>query len=222
MTRCLRTFAPQRAAAWALIVLTACAGTAFGDSGESKEPAPADAEPVVRTRSGLEALVPEIANQPYHLEPGRRPYLHRFALTPGYGSLGSEALFTLRLAYNPNSWLGYEGSLGHNPGQSVHAVLHSLSALLRYPLPGRFQPYVSLGYGMMMVSPGPSLNADPVTKNALTAGGGLEFFIRNDLALRAEVVHATVFGSQRNGEGIVAYPDLQQTIGLSFYRTIAP
>ncbi len=50
------------------------------------------------------------------------------------------------------------------------------------------------------------MNADPVTKNALTAGGGLEFFIRNDLALRAEVVHATVFGSQSNGEGIVAYP----------------
>jgi opacity protein-like surface antigen len=166
--------------------------------------------------------VPQLANDPYRIEPGARPYQHRLSFMPGVGMLGSEPVYSLRVAYNPSSWLGYEASLGHNPGQSVHAVLHSLSALVRHPLPGRFQPYGSLGYGMMMVSPGPSINADPVTKNALTLGAGIECFIRDDLALRAEIAHATVFGSPRDGDGIVAYPYLQQTIGLSFYRTIAP
>ena len=96
-----------------------------------------------------------------------------------------------------NSHVGYEAALGHNPGQSVHAVIHSLSALVRYPLPGRFQPYLSAGYGMMMVFPGQSLNADPVTKNALAIGGGLEFYIRSDVAVRAEMRHATVFGKEK-------------------------
>ncbi|HYM82505.1 MAG TPA: hypothetical protein VEY91_13970 [Candidatus Limnocylindria bacterium] len=177
----------------------------------------------LRARSdGLEPLVPEVAAHPYGVESGVRKYLHRLSFSPGYGYLGSERLFTFQVAYNPNPWLGYEGSIGHNPGQSVHAVLHTVSAILRHPFPGRFQPYVSGGYGMMMVFPGPSLNADPVTKNALAIGGGLEFYIRNDLALRAELKHATVFGSERDRDGVVIYPYLQETIGLSFYRTIEP
>ena len=174
------------------------------------------------TSDGLEALVPELAAHPYRLAPGPRPFLNRLAVTPGFGWLGSEQLFSFRVAYNPNSWLGYEGSLGHNPGQSVHAVLHTVSAIVRRPLPGRFQPYGSVGYGMMMVFPGRSINADPVTKNALTFGGGLELYIRSDLALRADVTHATVFGRQLNRDGVVAFEYLQQTIGLSFYRAIAP
>ncbi len=149
----LRRSALWRVVAWAVVSLAASSSGVNADATEEEKTA---VKEVARTRAGLEALVPDIATEPYRLEPGTRPYLHRFSLTPGYGSLGSEALFTLRLAYNPNSWLGYEGSLGHNPGQSVHAVLHSVSALVRYPLPGRFQPYVSLGYGMMMVSPGRS------------------------------------------------------------------
>jgi hypothetical protein len=73
-----------------------------------------------------------------------------------------------------------------------------------------------------MVFPGLSLNADPVTKNAVAAGGGLELYIRNDLAIRADVRHATVFGREKDRDGVVAYDYLQETIGLSFYRTIAP
>jgi hypothetical protein len=175
-----------------------------------------------KRRDGLEAMVPELANHPYHLDPGPRPFLNRLAVTPGFGWLGSERLFSIRVAYNPNAWLGWEGSLGHNPGQSVHAVLHTVSAVVRHPLPGRFQPYGSAGYGMMMVFPGRSLNADPVTKNALTIGGGLELYIRSDLALRADVTHATVFGRQQDRDGVVAFDYLQETIGLSFYRAIAP
>jgi hypothetical protein len=75
---------------------------------------------------------------------------------------------------------------------------------------------------MILVFPGNTLNADAVTKNALTFGGGTEFYIRGDLALRAEVKSATVFGRQAGQDGIVTYNYLQETIGLAFYRSIRP
>jgi len=209
--------------ALALLALLAAPATArSGDvppsGAEGEEPAiPGDAP-----REGLEPLVPELAGNPYRLDPGVRPFLHRLAVTPGFGRLGSQRLFTLRIAYNPNEWLGYEASIGHNPGQAVHAALHSLNAIVRRPRAGRFQPYLSAGYGMMLVFPGQSLNADPVTKNAVAVGGGLEFYVRSDLALRAEMRGATVFGREANRDGMVVYEYLEQTVALSFYRTITP
>ena len=170
----------------------------------------------------LEALNPELASHPYQLEKGPRPFRNRLSVSPAYGYFGSKELYTLRIGYNPDTWLGYEAQLGHNPGQSVHAVIHSVSAVLRYPFPGRFQPYASAGYGMVMVFPGVAVNAKPVTKNALAVGGGLEMYIRSDLAVRAEMRHATVIGSQRDRDGIVAYEYAQGTIGLAFYRSIQP
>jgi opacity protein-like surface antigen len=183
---------------------------------------PTSAPGPVRTDDGLEALVPELAAHPYRIASGARPFQHRLAFSPGYGTLGSKTLFVARVTYHPNTWLGYEWSIGHNPGQSVHAALHQLSVVLRKPLSGRFQPYGALGYGMMLVFPGQSINADPVTKNALTYGGGLEFFIRGDLAIRADMRRATVLGRERDRDGTVAYNYLHQTIGLAFYRSIRP
>ncbi len=169
-----------------------------------------------------EALVPELGEHPYQLDPGRRVFANRIALSPGYGRFGSQPLFLLRAAYNPGKWLGYEASIAHNPGESVHAVLHSLSAIVRVPMAGRFQPYAAAGYGMMFVFPGRSLNASPVTKNALAVGGGLEVYLRNDLALRGDMRYATVFGRERDRDGVITYDYLQQTIGLTFYRTLHP
>ena len=186
--------------------------------GGAVTPAPAPA----RTAPKLEALVPSLAEDSYHLEPGPRPYRNRLSFSPGFGNFGDQRLFSFRLAYAPSEWLAYEGAIEHNPAQSVHAVLHSLTAIVRHPFAGRLQPYAALGYGMFMVFPGRSLNADPVTKNALTEGGGLECFIRDDLALRGDLRHATVFGRQRDRNGVVTYDYLESTIGLVFYRSIAP
>jgi hypothetical protein len=172
--------------------------------------------------NGLEALVPEAARAPFGLQPGVRPFRERIAVSPGFGSLGQDRLFVLRAAYFPSDWLGYEAALGHNPGQSVHAVLHTFGVLLRWPRPGRLQPYAVAGYGMVMVQPGPALNAKPVTKNALSGGAGLELFVRDDLALRTEWRQTAVFGEQRGQEGIVVYDYTQATIGLAFYRGIRP
>jgi hypothetical protein len=223
---------PRRGAAVNRVPLATLAGLALvasvacADARASEPPTDASAvaarEPAPARADGLEPLVPELSAHPYALDPGVRPYRHRLSFSPGFGYLGAEPLYSVRLGYCPDSWLGYEASLGHNPGQSVHAVLHTLSAIVRRPLPGRFQPYVSAGYGMVMVFPGRSLNASPVTKNAVALGGGLEFFIRSDLALRGDLRHATVFGKQRDREGIVAYQYLQSTVALAFYRSIRP
>jgi len=181
--------------------------------------APADTAVFV---NGLEALRPEAARAPFALATGVRPFRNRLSVSPGYGVLGRDRLFVLRAAYHPSSWLGYEAALGHDPGRSVHAILHSFSVLARWPLSGRLQPYAAAGYGMVMVEPGPSINAKPVTKNALTGGAGLEWFIRDDLSLRSEVRQAAVFGEQRGQTGVVVYDYTQATIGVSFYRSIRP
>ena len=61
-----------------------------------------------------------------------------------------------------------------------------------------------------------------MTKNALTAGGGLELYLRSDLAIRGEARYASVFGREREHDGVVVYDYLTETIGLSFYRSLRP
>ena len=219
MNRAWRTFACV-----GLLLIVAGASPSLADeaTSDSTVSATTPAPPAVPLVNGLEPLVPEVAAHPYRLDPGPRPYQNRLSVSPAFGFLGSDRMFLMRATYHPSEWLGYEASVAHNPGQSVHAVLHTLSAIVRKPLPGRFQPYATAGYGMILVFPGRTLNADAVTKNALTIGGGTEFYIRGDLALRAEVKSATVFGRQAGQDGIVAYNYLQETIGLAFFRAIKP
>lgn len=184
-----------------------------------------DAAPVRAPRAAapaLEALVPELGAHPYRLAPGPRPYAHRFAVSPAFGTLGTDRLFLIRAAFNPSPWLGYEAEIGHAPSQAVQAIIHRFDVVLRRPMPGRFQPFVSGGYGMMVVLPGRSLNADAVTKNMLAMGGGLEVFLRDDLAIRAEARRSTVIGRQQNRSGVVTYDYREATFGLSFYRAVQP
>jgi hypothetical protein len=170
----------------------------------------------------LESLAPDIAAHPYRLAPGLRPYRNRLSVSPAYGDFGTDRYYALRVAYNPQSWFGYEAAIGHTPGHAVHAVLHTLSAVVRRPRAGRLQPYLTGGYGMVIVFPGQAVNAVSVTKNAVTVGGGLELYLRSDLALRGDLRQATVFGEQRNRDGIVVYQYSQGTLGLSFYRSVQP
>lgn len=209
---------PVRSRIGAALALLALAGAVTAARARADDSAPGAAP----SAGGVEHLVPELATRPYHLEPGVRPYLHRLSVSPGFGFLGNERLFVLRAAYNPNEWLGYEAMIGHNPSHSVQGIVHRLSAIVRRPLPGRFQPYLTTGYGMTIVLPGQSINADPVTKNSLSYGGGLEIFIRGDLALRAEMLGTTVIGRQQSSQGVVAYDYREGTIALAFYRTLRP
>lgn len=194
---------------WATSMLLVPALCAAGEAPQS---------PIV---DGREYLVPSLSANPFHVEGGERPFLNRVSFSPAFGSLGSERLYALRFAYNPNSWLGWEASVGHNPGQSVHALLHTLDAVARYPLPWRAQPYVRVGYGMILVYPGESLNADPATANLFAAGGGVELYVRNDLAIRADARSLTAVGGDTHQGGGVAHRYEEFTIGLSFYRGLS-
>lgn len=171
------------------------------------------------TADEVEHLVPTMAGQSFHIEEGARPYARRLSFTPAFGRLGGDDYYSLRLAFNPNPWLGYEAQVGHNPSESVHALVHSIHTLLRYPLSGRFQPYASLGYGMMLIFPGAVFKADPVTKNAVSAGIGLEIYIRNDVALRGELRGLTLMGGmETTQDGSFDYREL--SVGLAFYRSL--
>jgi hypothetical protein len=211
----------MRALLTAMTIALALTGARVATAQDADTSAVSFAPPAAPKRA-LEALDPALAEHPYQLAPGVRPYQNRLAFSPGYGWFGSDPLFVIRAAYQPSNWLGYEASLAHNPSPSVHAVLHTLSAIVRRPVAGRLQPYLTAGYGMIVVFPGRAVDATAVTKNSLSVGGGLECFIRNDLALRADLRHAIVFGQQRGHEGVVTYPYSQGTIGLSFYRTVQP
>lgn len=170
----------------------------------------------------VEHLVPEVADRGFSLEPGPRPYRDRLGFSPAFGRLGRDPYYAVRLSFHPRAWLGWEARLGHNPSESVHALVNGLDVHLRWPLPWRVQPYLSVGYGMMMVFPGRVFEADPVTKNQLAAGAGVEFFLRDDLSLRGEWRGTTVFGSDaRTGSGR-GYDYAEFTVGLSFYRTVEP
>lgn len=202
----------------ALATLPLLAGPAAASDESTAAPTASDGA----VHDGLEYLVPELAGGSFHVDPGLRPFRHRFAFSPAFGSLGGEKLYALRAAYSPNRYLAWEAGIGHNPGKSVHALLHTLSAVVRYPFPGRFQPYGAVGYGMILVFPGESLNADPVTGNVFSAGGGLEIYVRNDLAVRLDARSVTVPGGQPGTDDTVAYRYGELTAGLSFYRGIAP
>jgi hypothetical protein len=167
---------------------------------------------------GREWLVPSLAENPFRIGDGPRPYASRLSFSPGFGTLGSRKIYTIRLAYNPHPWLGWEAAFGHNPGQSVHALLHTFSAVMRAPLPWRVQPYGSVGCGMIMVYPGDTLNSDPVTRSALTAGGGLELYIRDDVAVRLEARSVGLLGGSGSTVGALQYGEA--TAALSFYRSI--
>ena len=171
-------------------------------------------------QSEITYLVPALKDAGFRISEGKHKFKNRISFSPGVGKLGAQDLFSFRLGFSPNTWLGYEIALGHNPASSLHAVLHTFNVLLRSPLPWRAQPYVTLGYGMMTVFPGQAINADPVSKNTLTAGGGLEFYLRDDVALRGEIRGATVVGQELGSAGTVSYSYREYTIGFAFYRSL--
>jgi hypothetical protein len=202
---------PRREASLLPAILIAAAAVSFS----------LDARDALAAESkSLEPLVPEVASAPYSVSPGPRRFLKRICFSPGVGWLGGRRLYTFRLAYNPNPWLGYEATLAHNPGRSVQALFHTLNVVVRYPVPGRFQPYASAGYGMMHIFPGKSVNADPGTENTLAFGLGLEIYVRDDLAVRSELRDVTVLGGRRNEAGTDAYNYREATFGLAFYRRL--
>lgn len=203
-----------------LLVLTLAWSTARAHEPPSERKAATEALSSPLGPGGLIPLVPELADHPYRLAPGPRPYLHRLAMSPAYGRLGGGRLFALRIAYSPSAWLGYEAAVAHAPGRAAHSLLHTLSLLVRRPWPGRVQPYLTGGYGMILVFPSQAQNADSVTRNVLSAGIGLELYIRDDLALRGEWKRTTALSGGRLGPASTASGYTEGTVGFSFQRRL--
>src|SRR5262245_32429136 len=76
-------------------------------------------------------LVPELEDAGYSFNLDKEHFAHRIGFSPAYGALGDNELFAFRISYSPNTWLGYEASLGHNPAEGLHALLHTFNVLLR-------------------------------------------------------------------------------------------
>lgn len=169
--------------------------------------------------TAIEYLTPALAESRLGLAPGARPYQRRFAFSIGAGELGGQRQYLLRGAYCPRSWLAWEATVAHNPASSVHALFHDFGLVLRRPLPWRLQPYLTASYGMMIAFPGGALLADSVTRNVLSAGGGLELFIRDDLALRLDARGRRVLHPE-DGETLV-YDYADYSAGFVFYRSLA-
>ncbi len=182
-------------------------------------PLGAAAAPAAAGRAEVEYLVPALAQGRLALAPGDRPYQRRFGFSIGAGELGGQRQYLLRAAYAPRSWLAYEATVAHNPASSVHALFHDFGLLLRRPLPWRLQPYLTASYGMMIAFPGGALLADSVTRNVLSAGGGLELFLRDDLALRLDARGRRVLHPTAGGTLVYDYADY--SAGFIFYRSLA-
>jgi hypothetical protein len=168
---------------------------------------------------GIEYLVPAMAAGRLALAPGDRPYQRHFGFSIGAGELGGQPQYLLRAAYAPRTWLAYEATVAHNPASAVHALFHDFGLVLRRPLPWRLQPYLTASYGMMVAFPGGALLADSVTRNVLSGGGGLELFIRDDLALRLDARGRRVLHPAAGGTLVYDYADY--SAGFIFYRSLA-
>jgi hypothetical protein len=66
----------------------------------------------------------------------------------------------------------------------------------------------------------PSINARPVTKNALTAARAWSGSSATTCRCDRKFVRRRSFGEQRGRDGVVIYDYTQATVGLAFYRSI--
>ena len=59
-------------------------------------------------------------------------------------------------------------------------------------------------------------------QNQLGIGAGLEFFLRDDIALRTEIRGTSVIGSPPDGQSTESYEYREFTVGMTFFRTLGP
>ncbi len=181
---------------------------------------PTSARSTAAVHDGREYLVPDLAEGAFRIDEGAPATANHLSFSPAVGRLGDDSLYLVRVGFHPSDRLGYQVTLGHNPTPTTHALFHTVGAVVRQPFASRFVPYADLGFGMMTVFPGGAINADPVTKNTFSLGGGLEVRVREDISLRSGIRGVTVIGRDRGDTGSVAYQYRQFDVGLAFYRQI--
>ena len=141
-----------------------------------------------------------------------------FALFEGDQFLKTSPVYGGAFGYNFDEHFGVElgGSFidsGTRRGNSVdvHTYFYHMDALYHMkPWGGKFQPYLAAGVGGMTFDyEGDVRGKDPVTAFAVNYGGGVEYFIADNFALRGDVRHVIT----TNG----GFNDLLCTAGVTVY-----
>jgi len=140
------------------------------------------------------------------------------AFTADAGQFGAQPIYAMRLAFHPSRHLGLEATLAHNPASGVHAALHHFGALVPVGSLWRLRPFVAAGLGTIQVFPGAAVQADTVTRLALNGGGGVHFFVRDDVALRFEGRSFALLDQQEDNRGTLQFT--QWSAGVTFYRSL--
>ncbi|HDS05729.1 MAG TPA: OmpA family protein [Deltaproteobacteria bacterium] len=125
--------------------------------------------------------------------------------------------------YNYRSIIGYETFYfgqtsvdipiyGGKDDSHVNVYNYRIEGIYNFDLfpDKRFVPFLAVGVGGQTIDyRGTHHNARDTTRFAPDWGGGLKFFMTENMAIRADVRHVIAIGS--------AYNDLEATLGLAFY-----
>ncbi len=117
--------------------------------------------------------------------------------------------------YNYNYYVSMytEGALGgYNDDSHVNVYNYRIEGIYNFDLfpDKRFVPFLAVGVGGQTIDyRGTHPDASDRTRFAADWGGGLKFFMTENMALRADVRHVLAIGS--------IYNDLEATLGIAFY-----
>ncbi|MGM0453789.1 MAG: outer membrane beta-barrel domain-containing protein [Thermodesulfobacteriota bacterium] len=124
--------------------------------------------------------------------------------------LEDEFTYGLGLGYNFSKNFAMEAAANYadteteNTAAGVDTFLYRLDGLYHFMPDNRLVPYIAAGAGAFKADPD---TGDDVTEFSANFGGGLKYFLHNDIALRADV------------RDVMTFPEnhLLYTAGLTFY-----
>lgn len=136
---------------------------------------------------------------------------HMISITPSGGyyhfadkrHLDDQALANIQLGYGFNETVSAEAfyapfstSQDRTPSKNIHGGLYALNGLYHFRTLNVLQPYLTAGVGIINIKPSPA--QDSTSQANLNAGAGIEYFISNQLSLRAEAkdLYTPVGGKQ--------------------------
>ncbi len=105
------------------------------------------------------------------------------------------------LGYMFTDKLGVEGVFQYIPGQSenaggdTHGYIYKLDGLYHFPITKTIVPYVAAGLGGITINPD---RGESHSHFLVNYGGGLKYYLTDDLALRADVRHIVSFNDTYN------------------------
>ena len=148
---------------------------------------------------------PSCAQNPYRLAPGPRPFLNSaVTFSPGVRTSRSRRLVRVPHRLQPELVARLRGiARAHNPGQSVHAVINSLTAVVRHPWSGRFQPFSPAATAWSWSCRAETVNAGAGHQECLDLRRWPRAATSAVISRSApDMQQATVFGRQQGHDGV--------------------